>query len=269
MPFTTPFRFFVPMLREHAGYLTWIQTNGVGVEIQDLLHPTWDPSAEPPLDEIGRFWRKTLSGLEIPVCFHGPEVAEFSGTPSGTGPREEVLRGLLRAMDCAVSIGARSFVAHPRLGKRGEDSPSSRDFWKTAADHADGLGLDLLLENTDEDDPRSLLLLLEANPSPALGLCLDLGHVHQSSSKGIMDWLEAWDSELKYVHFYNSSGGPIHRALGDGLLDLESFIDRLGLTRPGLPVCLEMDVPQILGSIAWLTSRGLFKLKQIEARDLF
>jgi sugar phosphate isomerase/epimerase len=265
MPFTTPFRFFVPMLREHSGYLSWIQTNGVGVEIQDLLHPTWDTADEPPLDVLGGFWRKTLLGQEIPVCFHGPEVSGLIGM----GRQEEALRGLFRAIDCAASIGARSFVAHPRMGKGHGVSPEAHDFWKTAADHADGLGLDLLLENTVEDDPRSLLSLLEMVPSPALGLCLDLGHVHHNSPLGIMDWLEAWDSEMRYVHFYNSSGGCIHRALGDGLLDLEGFIDRLGLTRPGIPICLEMDVPQILASVPWLTSRGLFRLKQIEARDLF
>jgi sugar phosphate isomerase/epimerase len=250
------------MLRAHSGYLEWIVSNGVGVEIQDLLYPSL-PTTPLPLADIECFWRKTLSGDSLPVCLHGPLVTAslVDGAPSS-----ECCLQIERAMNVACGIGARFFIVHPQLGPSPPPLQVERAAraWAPAIEAARTRALTLLLENTNEDGPDGLARFCALARSPSLGLCLDIGHVHLHSRIGCMDWLSAYGDDLHYVHLYNASGrGAQHRALGDGEIDIEGFLARLKATRPGVPICLEMDVPQILASVPWLTARGLFKLKPL------
>lgn len=260
---SAPFQFFVPMLRAHSGYLDWIVSNGVGVEIQDLIYPHL-PASPPPLADIECFWRKTLSGDSLPVCLHGPQVADSfeDGAPSS-----ECCRQIERAMNVACGIGARFFIVHPQLGPCPPAPRIERAAraWAPAIEAARTRAITLLLENTDEDGPEGLARLCTLVRSPSLGLCLDIGHAHRHSRIAGVDWLAAYGDDLRYVHLYNASGREAqHRALGDGEIDIEGFLARLKATRPGVPICLEMDVPQILASVPWLTARGLFKLKPLQ-----
>ncbi len=266
-PCSPPFQFFVPMLRAHAGYMTWIVSNGVGVEIQDLLYPSL-PVSPAPLADIEGFWRKTLRRESLPVSLHGPKVVPC---PLDGDRGRDGLLPIRQAMDVACGIGARFFIVHPRLGSRPEPCAIDRAAraWEPAVEAAGERAITLILENADEDGPEGLERLCSLIRSPSLGLCLDVGHAHRHSAVPCEEWLSTFGAHLLYVHLYNSSGRmEQHRALGDGEIDLDGFLARLKASHRGVPVCLEMDVPQILASVPWLTTRGLFKLKPAQV-DFF
>lgn len=266
----SPFRFFVPMLRAHSGYLDWIQVNRVGVEIQDLLQPGAFEAGR--VDDLERFWEKNLQDSSVEVSVHGPLVADFLQDPRRT---DEGMGHLIRGMDFAQRIGARFFIVHPLLGRclTAGIFRAPRDAfeaWKEAHQAAGCRGLVLLLENSNEEIPDHVLELSRfLGDGSASGLCLDLGHAHRHSERDLGQWLAAFADRLSYVHLYNATrDGDQHRALGDGELDITAFLKDLASAREGVALCLEMDVPQILASVPWLTSRGLFTLHPIQA-DLF
>ena len=258
------FPFYVPMMRAHAGYLSWIVVNEVGVEIQDLLHTESARSAPLPCArDLGEFWRRSLARIEVPRSVHGPELV--------SSQCQDHRLGALRAgMELAASIGARHLLAHPRLGSlSGPTRDAAIDFWRLVAEESHGRGIVLTLENTDEGEPETMDAFCGALGTEATGLCLDVGHAHMSSSACLERWLDVFGPRLRYVHLYNATrGSSSHRALGAGEIDVEAFLGRLACRRMPVPVCLEMDVPQILGSTPWLSARGFFRLRSPEA-DLF
>jgi len=265
-----PFQFFVPMLRSHSGYLHWISANGVGVEIQDLFRPSTGFFSQGRPEDCRDFWRKTLEGSSIPVSLHGPAVMDLLYKDES---REEGLQELTRAMDVAAAIGARHFITHAGLGALPEGVKASGllvEVWKAVLLEAKARDLVLLLENTDEKDPVALRELRASIGSPGFGLCLDVGHALRHSPLTATEWLEALGSDVLYVHLYNttSSGEEHHGALGNGEIDIEGFLRRLGGSKTLVPVCLEMDVSQILASVPWLTQKGLLKAKKPQ-EDLF
>jgi sugar phosphate isomerase/epimerase len=250
------------MLRAHSGYLDWIVVNQVGMEIQDLLHPGHRPEVD--LEDLGRFWKRSLARQEIPLYIHAPEMdGGGPGAPPATCP-------MGAAMDLARSIGARSFIVHPRLGAHGGPArEAAASTWKVAAEEAGARGLTLLLENTDEPDPAILASLRDAIGSPSVGLCLDVGHALNHSRLDPAAWVEVLGGGLRYLHLYNAiRGNGAHRALGDGEVDIEAVLGRIR-GRSDVSVCLEMDVPQILASATWLSNRGLFKIRSPQDDDPF
>jgi sugar phosphate isomerase/epimerase len=246
------------MLRAYAEYLPGLARSRVGVEIQDLIHPGPSTPALPdPLAELADFWGKALEPHPLPVSFHGPSITRRFGSGD---LREEPPSALGRAMDLASGLGARHFIVHPELGRAAARSSSpagSLPFWRRVLEEARARNLVLVLENTGEDDPHLLRRLTASIESPFIGLCLDLGHAFQSSSLPVERWLEAFGNDLLYVHLYNQRRDEtLHRALGEGEIDILRFLDRLASSRPGLPVCLEMELPEIEESVAWLEARG-------------
>ncbi len=261
-PPSSPFAFSVPMLRAHAGYLSWIVLNGVGLEIQDLMDPNAAPES---LADIGTFWGRALSGQEIPVSFHGPPVSELFFQERGD---RECLTRLVRAMEIAAKVGAKYFIVSARSGTHQKEPAESLVFkvWEEVLREAKARNLFLLLENTGQDRPEVQKEVISTLGSDGFGLCLNVGHALRNSHFRCTEWVEAWGPDLHFVHLYNTTreGAEFHRALGDGEIDMEGFLGLLRQTHPGITVCLEMDVPQILASVPWLTARGLFKLKSIQ-----
>jgi len=255
------FAFYVPMLGIHSGYLPWILMNEVGMEIQDLINPAGMAGS---LEDLGAFWKGALSGQSIPLSFHGPLASELLHRDEH---RDEALLQVSRAMEVASAIGARFFIAHARLGSLPEGSLEGQVLpaWGELLRQASERNLTLLVENTDEDSPGILRRMVDSL-GQGTGLCLDVGHVHRHSSLGCSEWLDEFAGQVRYVHLYNTNSGgqEHHRALGDGEIDMEDLVGCLGRCLTDVPVCLEMDVPQILASVPWLTARGLFTLKSIQ-----
>lgn len=263
-PTSRTFQFFVPMLRAHRGYLPWVAANAVGVEIQDLIHPDAStPVMADRFNGLADFWGAALSPHSLPVSFHGPNVAELL---YDDGRREAACEILDRSMDAAASLGARFFIVHPELGTAlgggGETFGRVLRGWQAALHVAKRHNLTLLLENTNEDAPAALRRLTASLESPSLGICFDVGHAHLRSRLRSEAWVEAFGSDLHYIHLYNTCREDgNHQALGEGEVDIEAILDYLAETSPGIRICLEMDLPAILESVPWLVARGLFSPK--------
>jgi len=241
------------MLRAYSGYVPWAANSQIGIEIQDLIHPdAVTPAMPDPVGGLEDFWSQALLRFSLPISFHGPATSEPLYDPER---RESALAHLTRAMDAAAGLGARYFLVHPelRLPAAERGAGGALAVWEAVLHEAKARNLVLLLENTGEESPDRLRSLSAAIESPALGLCLDVGHAHLHSRIALEDWLSAFGNDLLYVHLYNVAGGSaLHRALGDGEIRIGRFLEQLAKSRPDVRVCLEMDLGRIVESLKWL-----------------
>jgi sugar phosphate isomerase/epimerase len=244
------------MLRAYSGYVPWAAGGQIGIEIQDLIHPDAATPAMPdPIGGLEDFWAQALLGSSLPISFHGPATSE---PLYDAERRESALAHLRRAMDAAAGLSARYFIVHPELrfppAEKGGVA-GALSVWETVLHEAKARNLILLLENTNEEGPDRLRSLTAAIESPALGLCLDVGHAHRHSRIPLEDWVSAFGNDLLYVHLYNIGETGLHRALDDGDIPIERFLDLLAKSRPGVNVCLEMDLGRIIESMKWLEGK--------------
>jgi sugar phosphate isomerase/epimerase len=194
---------------------------------------------------------ESLDTTGLDAIVHGP-VSLLAGSREG----DRVFEGLL---SYAAEAGAGAVVYH---GRNFPDSPSGEDLalFETRslarlAGLAERLGLRITVENLAPvfrgpeslgHTPRLLRTLCKRISSPALGLCLDLGHAHIVA-------------DLRHIHI---------AALVEPVLDSISVFhlhDNLGArrssqSRPDLdPLRLDLHLPPGSGSLPW---SGLASLLQ-------
>jgi sugar phosphate isomerase/epimerase len=96
--------------------------------------------------------------------------------------------------------------------------------------HADSVGVGLMIENLPGDYNNVAQLGDLLRPMPALGLHLDIGHanllVPHNTTEEILD---AWATRLRHVHLHDNRGGhaDLHLPLGTGNIDLRWALRQL------------------------------------------
>ena len=117
-------------------------------------------------------------------------------------------------------------------------------------------GVEIVLENVLEDDPRWLLDIVAGVDDPRLRLCLDIGHVNAYSSVPLTDWLELWAPYLSHLHIHNNDGSrDEHRALNEGTIPIKGLLLQAQHLCPDATCTLEVmnDAP----SVVWLQENDL------------
>jgi len=184
--------------------------------------------------------REVLSAVEsysLELSVHAP-FADLNIASMNPGIREESLRQLAHAMECASSLNARLFTIHP-----GRLSPYSMWFPQEAkkqnissiewlVEQAQEHGLVLCIENS----PRyagamlcsieELSELLGAFSSGELALTLDVGHA--CTCGDVLEYVSRLGSRISNVHLHDNSGTEDeHLAVGDGCIDFRRLLELL------------------------------------------
>lgn len=114
----------------------------------------------------------------------------------------------------------------------------------------------LLIENVLDPDPHPLLEMVDAIGDPRVGLCLDVGHAHASSSVPVEDWLDALAPRLWHLHIHDNDGTfDAHLPPGQGSIGFPGLFERIFSRAPRATVTCEC--PDATGCIRQLQAYGL------------
>ena len=163
-----------------------------------------------------------------------------------------------QATDLATRYGSRKVIIHggynPRIYFPVWYVKQSVLFWQ---DFLRGNpGVEIVLENVLEDDPRWLLDIVAGVDDPRLRLCLDIGHVNAYSSVPLTDWLVLWAPYLSHLHIHNNDGSrDAHNALNEGTIPIKELLLQAQHLCPDATYTLELmnDAP----SVVWLQENDL------------
>jgi sugar phosphate isomerase/epimerase len=201
--------------------LARLQELGVGIEVMlDDSQFLWpDIRWEEVLGLADR-----LAEVGTPVVLHGP----FNNL--NLGARDEHIRQysrelMLRGFRVARTLGAPQMVIH--LGYLPQFSPEAAEaWWRSFAEslpimltEARSSGVMLLVENTYESEPSLFEKIFEQFDTPALGMCLDIGHAHCYSSVPVEEWVHRFRYQIRHLHLSDNDGkSDRHWTLGTGTL---------------------------------------------------
>ncbi len=163
-----------------------------------------------------------------------------------------------QATDLATRYASRKVIIHggynPRIYFPVWYVKQSVLFWQDFL--RDNPGVEIVLENVLEDDPRWLLDIVAGVDDPRLRLCLDIGHVNAYSSVPLTDWLVLWAPYLSHLHIHNNDGSrDAHNALNEGTIPIKELLLQAQHLCPDATCTLELmnDAP----SVIWLQENDL------------
>ncbi|MFH1011977.1 MAG: sugar phosphate isomerase/epimerase family protein [bacterium] len=238
----TPFHYCAFAKAEER--LARLQELGVGIEIMlDDSRFLWpDILWEEVLGLADR-----LAQTGIPALLHGP----FNNL--NLGARDEHIRQysrdlILRGFRVARTLASPHMVIH--LGFLPQFSPEAAEAWwrcfteslPVILTEARLSGVTLLVENTYEDEPAIFEKIFEQFDSPALGLCLDIGHAHCYSSVPVEEWVRRFRYQIRHLHLSDNDGqSDRHWTLGTGTLNPLPVLELLA--RRGEQPSITLEVP--------------------------
>jgi len=128
--------------------------------------------------------------------------------------------------------------------------------WAWLAKSLDELGSKLMLENVYEEDPEDIRVILDGLKNPAVGFCLDCGHLAAFGNSELEVWLESLGSYIRQLHLHDNHGSnDEHLAMGLGSIDFKLLFSHLKLNYSSPPIItLEAHQEEDLWpSLAYLT----------------
>ena len=136
------------------------------------------------------------------------------------------------------------------------------DFWKRFLAENDLSGMEICVENVQENDPELILGILRGVDDTHLRMCLDTGHANLSDIAPI-DWLRRCAPFVSHYHIHNNFGAPKngrrswgdkHQALGNGSIDMKAFLDLAEELTPDATAAIESYEPE--ECVEWLKEKG-------------
>ena len=220
---------FVNWIRADNGHLELLLKKGLKPEI-GLEHGGFDFPVSRHLEVAARFKDQGLSS-----AVHLP----FSGIRAGGAAKKwrQTRDFLLRAMDIAACYEPDHLIGHPeyhpgsdsqRPGQ--EQSPSEEWLTRSAELWNEILGASparLYLENTADQSPEAIMLLLEGLPAQA-AMCFDIGHWFSAADgvtlRNLPQWLDRIAGRLGHLHLHDNHGRhDEHLGLMRGGIDYDQF----------------------------------------------
>lgn len=122
-------------------------------------------------------------------------------------------------------------------------------FWKDFL--REDPGVELVLENVLEEEPKLLLEILQGVNDPRLRMCLDVGHANAYSKVSAMEWLERCAPWISHFHIHNNDGSwDTHQALDQGTVPMAQLLRRAAQLCPEATFTLELTDAE--PSVKWL-----------------
>ena len=148
----------------------------------------------------------------------------------------------------------KGYAANSIIGKNGIEK--EYDLLLFLAEHPEGAVI--CVENVMENDPELILSILRRVDDPRLRMCLDVGHANLSTVDPA-DWIRQCAPFISHYHIHNNNGAPkegqpsrgdLHRALGNGIIDMEAILRKAEELTPDATAAIESYEPE--ASVEWL-----------------
>ena len=248
-------------MKKETIYLSTISTDapcvarehGFGLELAEFC-TAWNMDEK--FTHVDSVVKKKLEGIPRSLL-HAPYNELF---PCAIDKKARALAAerYRQATDLATRYGSRKVIIHggynPRIYFPVWYVKQSVLFWQDFL--RDNPGVEIVLENVLEDDPRWLLDIVAGVDDPRLRLCLDIGHVNAYSSVPLTDWLVLWAPYLSHLHIHNNDGSrDAHNALNEGTIPIKELLLQAQHLCPDATYTLELmnDAP----SVVWLQENDL------------
>lgn len=228
---------------------------GIGVELDQFCTAV---NMEGDAREAADKEIEELISVSADRTLHAPFNELF---PAAIDPRARQLAmdRFNEAAEIAIKHGVRKMIVHsgyvPFVYFKEWHVDRSVEFWNEfMADKPDDFVI--TIENVLDEEPYTMVKMMEKITNPNIRLCLDAGHALCVSELPVMEWLEAMAPHLGHIHIHNNDGThDFHKPLMDGLLDMEEFLDKaIELCREDTTFTIEsLDG---LDSMEWLIEKG-------------
>ena len=218
--------------------------------------------------------KKALDGWSGRLGIHGP-FAGFELDVKDKEIRPVVQARIDRALDVCEKLGATQMVLHsPYDGWDAhnlDNKPNDRakriaaiaETLAPAVKRAEGMGVELVLENIKDVDPAHRAAVVAAVDSAALRLSVDTGHAywaHMSAGAPPVDrFISAAGDLLAHVHLQDADGyADRHWVLGEGTIPFAPIFSALGRLGSNPRLIVEInDFSRVRDSVAHLEALGL------------
>jgi sugar phosphate isomerase/epimerase len=144
--------------------------------------------------------------------------------------REATRHRFRQVMDAAEILKPSVVVFHPGYdrwrfgGSRDRWLRYSAETFREVLERAVGIGCVAAVENIFEEEPATLLALLEALDSPSFRHCFDVGHWNLFSKLGMEEWFAELGDFIVEAHIHDNHGtDDDHRPLGEAGIDFPLF----------------------------------------------
>jgi sugar phosphate isomerase/epimerase len=218
---------------------------GLGVEIQfDTTGDLWPQVRWENLLDLA----DAIADHGLNASVHGP----FNGLDLGSRDahiREYSLDVLAASLEAARAFRSPHVVFHS--GCLPQYSPTYRAQWLDTftdglarlIEKATDLEVRLALENTYETDPVLFEEIFARFPTPALGMCFDVGHAACFGRVDVPQWSERFAERIFHLHVHDNDGHyDLHQGLGTGVARLRPALQPLA--RFGGQISVTFEVPE-------------------------
>lgn len=242
-------RWLLATIAENAASLA-IQC-GAALEIDEFC-TAWNMDTDfPHWDEVVRSHARHAP-LEI---FHAP-FAELHPCAIDPKARALAMDRFIQSADLARTYGINRMVAHggflPNVYYPVWYEEQSAAFWQEFLSKQPS-DFEILIENVLEDDPESMLRMLDAINDPRAGICLDAGHANVVSKIPVTQWIEILGSRIRHVHLHDNHGQhDEHLPPGQGSMDIPAIMEKLDQFAANATITLECMDAQ--GAVNWLNT---------------
>jgi len=218
--------------------------------------------------------KKALDGWQGRLGIHGP-FAGFELDVKDREIREVVQKRLGQALDVCEKLAATQMVLHSpydhwdltnldnNARARGKRISAVLDTLAPALRRAEALGVEMVLENIQDVDPRDRAAVVEAADSPALRLSVDVGHAywaHVMAGGPPVDRFVSFAGDLlTHVHLQDADGyADRHWVLGEGTIPFAPIFAALGALKSNPRLIVEInEFGRVPEAVAHLERLGL------------
>lgn len=146
--------------------------------------------------------------------------------------REVTRRRFKQVCDAALILKPLSIVFHPGYDRwrYGEKQSSwlghTMETFSEVLKNTEPAGCTIAIENIFEEEPSTLLALIESFNSKRVRHCFDVGHwnLFHSPQAGLKEWFDTLGPYMGHLHIHDNSGTrDDHAPIGEGTIDFDLY----------------------------------------------
>ncbi|NVO00804.1 MAG: sugar phosphate isomerase/epimerase [Geobacteraceae bacterium] len=146
--------------------------------------------------------------------------------------REATRRRFKQICDAALILRPLSMVFHPGYDRwrYGEKQAAwlghSIETFSEVLRQTEPIGCTIAIENIFEEEPSTLLALIESFSDKRVRHCFDVGHwnLFHAPKIGLKEWFNALGAHMGHLHIHDNSGTrDDHAPIGEGNIDFELY----------------------------------------------